>query len=234
MILATALAIACVAAFLWLSLRIHPLRNLVCRFIGLRRGARWRRSVIAEHEGIRIADCSYRKDLQPAFVRGITRALELVAKKDPRRYLRIRRHLGFIVHHELDGGKAAYDRWPSGCVVDFDKYEFDESPETAVFLLAASLVHEATHGRLSLRRGVSGGLPAQVRMKMERICLLEEARFANRVDPRFGKVYQRTVFRSERWRTWYEQRDRRTEWQKFTGIVRRFLESQGASNKNAR
>ena len=191
----------------------------------------WRSSVIGEYEGIRIADCSYRKDLEPAFLRAITRALELVAKKDPRRFLCIRRHLGFIVHHELDGAWAKYDRWPSGCEVDFDKYKFDESPETAVFLLAVSLVHEATHGRLSLHRGVSGGLPAQVRMRMERMCHLEEMRFARRVDSRFGEVYQRTVFRSERWRSWYEERDRRTEWQVLTGIARRFLESHRASNQ---
>jgi hypothetical protein len=229
-LLATGIAITGVTTLLWLSLRVHPLRNLICRFIiGTLQSARWRRSVIGEHDGIWIADASYRKDLQAAFLRGTSQALELVARKDPRRYQRIRRHLGFIVHHELDGAMAAYIRWPSGSEVDFGRYEFAKSPERAAIRLAASLVHEATHGRLALRRGVSGGLPPETRYKMERICHLEEARFVARVDQQLSKGYW-AVLRSGKWRRLHEERDRRTEWQKFTGIVGRLLESQRASN----
>jgi hypothetical protein len=231
MIRAVLFAIGGIVVLLWLTLRIRLLRNLVCWLMGLRRAARWRRLMIGEHDGVRIVDDSYRKDLQQGFLRGITQALRLVAQQDPRRYRRVRKHLGFIVHHELDGAAADFVRWPSACRVDFDRFQFDESSEAAAFQLAASLVHEATHGRLALRWGVAGGLPLETRLRLERICLLEETRFANRVDPRLGRVYQRTVFRSDRWRSWYEERDRRTEWQKFTGIVRRFLESQGASNQ---
>jgi len=231
MIRAVLVTVSGIVILLWLVLRVHALRNLFSWLMGLRYAARWRRLTIGEHDGVRIADDSFRKDLQPAFLREITQALRLVAHRDPRRYQRIRKHLSFIVNRELDGLAARYVRWPSACQVDFDKVRFQESPRLTASLLAAVLVHEATHGRLALRWGVAGGLPRETKFRIERICLLEETRFAKRVDPRLGEVFERVTFRSERWRSWYRERERRTEWQRFTGILRRFLESQTASNQ---
>ena len=231
MIRALLFTVGSILLALSLSLWIHQLRNLVCWLIGLRYSARWRRLSIGEHDGVRIVDDSYRPDLQETFLQAVMQALKLVAQKDPRRYRRIRRHLGFVVHHELHGLAAKYVRWPSACQVDFHCFESEGSTKPRSFQLAATLVHEATHGRLASQWGVAGGLPRETRFRMERLCLLEEARFASRVDPRLRKVYEQALFRSERWRSWHEERERLTQWQKLTGLVKRFLESQEASNK---
>jgi hypothetical protein len=204
------------------------LRNELCRVLGARNEKRWRRSLLQEHDGIHIADASFRKDLQEAFVSMTTEALRLVARKDPRRYQRIKKYLHFIVHLERHPtAVASYRRWPSACLVDFARFHYGASPRVRTLQLAAAFVHEATHGRL-LRRGIPTFQPRKVRLRMERICLAEETRFAAAVDPRLREPYQKAVARA------YDRISERhiSPWQLFVGITRRMLESQKMSNQS--
>jgi hypothetical protein len=74
-------------------------------------------------------------------------------------------------------------------------------------------------------------LSRQTHLRIERACLLEETRFAGRVDPMLRNAYDKAVWGSERWRGWYEKRLHRSQWQKFMDIYRRIRESQKMSNE---
>ena len=179
------------------------------------------------YDGIHIVDASLRKDLQGAFVRMSIEALKLVARKDPRRYQRIRKYVHFIVHRELYPNVASYWRWPPACLVDFARFHYGASPRVRTVQLATTFVLEATYGRLR-RRGVPTIQTRRVRLRMARICHDEETRFAAAVDPRFREVYQNGNARA------YERVSNChiSPWQQFVGIIRRMMESQKMSNKS--
>jgi len=128
-----------------LQLRMRLLSPLLRHF--------WKKSIQATHDGLLLVDVSFRKDLQSEFVGETIRALELVRQKDPRRYQRITRSFEFIVHMELVALNAQYWRWPAAFILDFSRFPFQKSPEAVLIILAATLVHEATHAVLC-RRGV--------------------------------------------------------------------------------
>ena len=69
----------------------------------------------------------------------------------------------------------------------------------------------------------------KIRLKMERICLAEEARFATSVDPRLRKEYEKATKRA------YERLadPQVSAGQRFMGIIRRLMESQKMSNQAA-
>jgi hypothetical protein len=209
-------------------------RDLVCQLLGKRDANVWRRCLLREYDGIRIVDRSHRKDLQRDFVLRTCQALDLVALRDPRRYRRIRKYLHFIVHRELAFATAKYYRWPSACIVDFGKLSEDLLRERPVrdlcFHLAATLIHEATHGFLLSRplKKTSDG-PT----RMERICIIEEMRFAARVSPKFRDAYRNVYSDWSRWRQRYEARPRLLSWRGFVAHMRRHLESARRSNQQS-
>ena len=148
---------------------------------------------MAQRDGLALVDVSFRKDLQSEFVRQCIKAMELVRQYDLRRYSRIRDAFDWVVHMELVGLKAQYWRWPAACIVDFSRFPFHKSPDTVLILLAASLVHEATHAVL-FRRGIPH--TRSTYMKVERICCLEEARFAGHVNPKLRSGYFEKRFKA--------------------------------------
>src|SRR6267378_2269175 len=153
----------------------------------------WEKSVRVRHDGLALVDVSFRKDLQTEFVHQTTRALDLVRQKDLRRYQRISGCFDFIVHMELVGLKAQYWRWPPACVLDFSRFPFEKSPDAVLIILAATLVHEATHAFL-FRRGIHH--TAKTYIRIERICCLEETRFVGRVNSALGAGWMQRRFKS--------------------------------------
>ena len=152
----------------------------------------WGKCTRGSHVGIAIVDVSFRADLKEEFVRQTIRALELVGQEDPRRHQRICGCFDFIVHMELFGPNAAHWRWPAACVVDFSRFGFERSPEGARVILAATFVHEATHAVLFHR-----GIPytSKTRLRVERICYVEETRFVGRINSKLAAGWMERRFK---------------------------------------
>ncbi len=190
----------------------------------------WRYLTVARYDGIRIVECSLRKDLKQDFIRQTTAALELIARQDPRRYRRIRKEFGFIVHRELAGAIGRYHRWPSACLLDFGKFNDRwKGQEKLSWLLASTLVHEATHAVL-FHAGVRP-TPA-TRPRIEHVCHLEETRFAAHVNAQFYTACKKVLLDSPGWQEWYADQWRRPWWGRVKDLWLRRRESRRMSNKH--
>jgi hypothetical protein len=203
------------------------LRELINVVLGKRRTWVWKRKALKVHDGIRIVYRSLRKDLVEEFAPKVCEALALIASKDPRRYRRVRRYVQFIVAQELDAA-AVYYRRPPACLVDFGRYMDRRVGKRVASLLAASIVHEATHGALfhwCPRPDREAGL------RMERICMIEQIRFAHRVSAELGAAYSKVCSDWPKWRRAYEQRPAAGSWRKFMAIFRRCQEAARKSNQ---
>jgi hypothetical protein len=228
------------------------LRYLLAQILRCKDIERYRRKTVAVHDGIRIVDASFRPDRQNEFVRRMKQALDFIARADGRRYARIRKHVRFIVHRELVGAGAKYKRLSRACLVDLTQYDF-LTPRTVGWFLAGSLVHEATHGRIGervrfrrgsiawlhdatggkvFRRGVTWN--PENRWREEKMCLLEEARFARRVDRVFGEAMEKVrtdPARQQRILQAYQSIYTKSVWRVCRDAFRRFRESQRVADQ---
>jgi hypothetical protein len=105
---------------------------------------------------------------EEAFFATVTKALTMLQACDPRRYKRAKRYLKNIVF--LPTGNDSFE--PSVFSYVVDTFDYDK-PE----LLAACIVHEATHGML-----YSKGLKYEAdKRRHETICIREEMRTVRRL-----------------------------------------------------
>ncbi len=113
------------------------------------------------------------------FLQSTRDALELVSDFDPKRYSRIRRQFRYIVNFPLIN-LAECDHASRSCNVDYTKHLETENPDWNLRIYACLLVHEATHGFL-----LGKGIPYTRKnwQRVEKLCRLEEFRFAQAVDP---------------------------------------------------
>lgn len=132
-----------------------------------------RRFIVDEIDGIRICECNLDETDDEDFLECVRSSLRLVNEKDPRRYARIKKHLQYIINQELMTF-AVYIAAYRGCQMDFGRLDYKHDPEWCVWLVAAVLVHEATHGVID-SRGIK--YTADQRAQIERICRAEENRF---------------------------------------------------------
>jgi hypothetical protein len=191
----------------------------------------YRKCRVAEHDGICIADVSLRKDLKPVFASYINQALDLVAAKDPRRYRRIRKNIQFIVHKELVRAFAICRPCEQACFIDLGHtVDRERTKKVSVFLVATSLVHEATHAEI-FRRGVAWNRKNAPRM--ERICVAEETRFAGRVNATYHAAFKKVFSDMSRWDGIWKEHYRMTAWQRVAALWRRRSESRRRSNYDA-
>lgn len=171
---------------------------------------RWsyKRFSIGYHAGICIVDISLAKYATNDFFRRTQQALDLIAKVDPKRFQRVQRELEFIVHSELAFAAASYTRRPPTCKIDFTRRDFGKKPKTELWIYAALIVHEATHGEI-YRRGVPYSKANKLRI--ERLCDVEAARFLRRIDPHVGSIWEEKMTRSpaeqvrSRRRPWWQR-----------------------------
>ena len=101
-------------------------------------------------------------------------ALDTLEEADSRRYRRIMRELRAIHLVALEAYAGRYRHGSRTCHLDRGLLISREPLETA-----ASIVHEATHGRL-MDRGIGYG--ADIRTRVERACDREQVRFLERAD----------------------------------------------------
>jgi len=135
------------------------------------------RSPLLQKDGTRIigeVDAPLRTQ---GFFQDTVEALDLIRSSDERRYRRIVRVSRIIVSRPLPF-LAQYQSFKT-CVIDYP-YLAQKYParKQRIALLCCILIHEATHGELE-RKGF--GYTRATFLRHERLCCLEEMRFAKRI-----------------------------------------------------
>lgn len=102
----------------------------------------------------------------------VEEALALIKRYDRLRYDRLSRDLKRVWVHVIPGGFGSYNEAFAACELD-PRFVLPET--TSPELIAATIVHEATHSRL-LRCGI--GYEEAVRARVEAVCLRREIGFA--------------------------------------------------------
>ena len=105
----------------------------------------------------------------------VEEALNLIKTHDPQRYNHIVRDLERVWVRLLTAGAAQFNPGLWACMLD-ERFVLAETTDTA--MIAAVIVHEATHARL-WRRGF--GYDEDERQRIETICIRREMAFARRL-----------------------------------------------------
>jgi hypothetical protein len=170
------------------------LRHSISKLLAPLRAKVWSQLTVGEHAGILVIDASAMKHDSCAFLETTRQALRLIEEFDKLRFRRVQHYLRFIVHEELPYGLARYDAELGSCTIDFDRLKVSKYQTGATYVYAATLVHEATHGKIarqSFRRTVAN------RKKVEHLCCLEETRFMRRVNPKLGAGWMERAWHPE-------------------------------------
>jgi hypothetical protein len=131
---------------------------------------------VGRFDGIGLADMRKRGE---SFRQTLEQSLSLVREHDPRRYARIKRFIHWIVNRaSTKGSSGGYDFDIRTCHLEF----YDDIPgfahDALAALYASLLVHESTHGLIA-SRGIK--YRADDRIRIERLCVTEQNRFAARL-----------------------------------------------------
>ena len=107
----------------------------------------------------------------PTELARVSAAIQLIRDRDPRRFQRLRRDLrGIWIVHIVGAGE--YEPELHLCKLDPTYVQ-----KTDVTVVAATIIHEATHARLW-----RFGYDSSMRSRIERLCLKEEIAFASRLN----------------------------------------------------
>ena len=172
---------------------------------------------VGQVDGVTVIDMQTEKLSQSTFLQATRDALELIRNFDPRRHARICRQFRYIVNMALiNVGEC--DHEARTCNVDYTKYLTTENPEWNLRAYACLLVHEATHGLL-LGKGI--GYTRKNWQRIERLCRLEEFRFAQTLDPVWAAEHV-LPFDPKAWRVhWGSRRGRlAANWRRILEIIR--------------
>jgi hypothetical protein len=129
------------------------------------------------------------RDHGDSFTKTIQSSLKLIQEQDPRRYARVKKHIAWIVNQVNNALGAQYQ--PS---IRTYFLQFEEAPELPpdVFIAfcASFIVHEATHGVIH-SRGIE--MSEANRLQIERLCTMEQDRFAARLSALDPERYPRPL-----------------------------------------
>ena len=124
-----------------------------------------------EIRGIPVRVLNTRRDIETAHVLDrLTQALGLIATHAPRQFRRLQRDLAGIVVERFPC-RGAYFHQERECLVELT---FAVNPRHTLPEIAASILHEATHARVSQ---MCGPLPQEQRAREERLCRRAELEF---------------------------------------------------------
>jgi hypothetical protein len=118
---------------------------------------------------------SHFSDDREAALKRVEAALHLVGVYDRPRYNRLRRDLDRIWVRLLTDGCAQFSPTWRACLID-ERFVLADTTKTD--MIAAAIVHEATHARL-WHRGI--GYEEDQRQRVEAICLRRELAFSRRL-----------------------------------------------------
>lgn len=144
------------------------------------------------------------------FTNRVREALRLIEAHDPMVLARMQRYLKRIGIYT--GGGEHYDEMLNACIIDSRSLETYSSPE-----LAAALVHEATHARLS-RAGIATSDDNQARI--ERVCTEAAASFVEKVPETEALANRLRTSLSRPWWTKSDLRNRKLEQLRANGVPR--------------
>jgi len=103
--------------------------------------------------GIRMLD--FNRQTRSIFNQKINEALTMIEQNDPRRFQRVQREIRLIVYDRWliePLPQGAYFRQAKVCLINLKRFDFNRSPRFKTALLAALILHEATHGLLHRKR----------------------------------------------------------------------------------
>lgn len=109
-------------------------------------------------------------------------ALALIARRDPRRFRRVRKEINYIMCSKPHGSRMIYSRPWRLCRVDIRQYPIASNTSNhtndIVKRYAVDLIHEATHGYLFSKK-----MPytKALQPRIERACAREAERFAQQL-----------------------------------------------------
>jgi hypothetical protein len=131
-------------------------------------------------KGITIID--FNPETRADFATTIDTALALIEQNDARRFERVKREICLIVYDRwlvapLD--ICTYFRATKLCKINLGRIDFNKRPKYAMALVAACIVHEATHGLL-FRRRLSFYF-GRTKKRVEDVCQKEEIRLLLRL-----------------------------------------------------
>lgn len=155
------------------------------------------------HAGLLIVDAENplaNEEESRSFFNAARDALNLISEVDRLRFARVQRYLRYLVNEKLHIAQGRFDPEVSACVVDFEHLSSTLSAGATLHRFAATIVHESTHALL-FRKEIH--CTSENRLREERLCCLEEARFFRRVNPSLGLSWMDLAWRPERWeRVW--------------------------------
>lgn len=101
-------------------------------------------------------------------------SLQLLREHDHKRYLRVKRHIRWIVNSVTKGGGASYRHGEQACLIEFRESLPGLDADAFCAWYAGTLVHESTHGVIETH-GITYRGPN--RLRIERLCVAEQNRF---------------------------------------------------------
>ncbi len=169
-----------------------------------------KKSCLDRIDGVAICDNSLVQENRDNFLNLTRQAMALVQSLDSRRYRRVCEQLHYIVNMDLIAGGNFARRFKI-CHVDYSRLATN-NPIWNLRQYAQLLVHEATHGLL-YQKGIT--YDKEHRERIERLCRLEEYRFALRFEPGYA---DRSVepFNLEWYEKYWDGKSRRAaEWKRL-------------------
>jgi hypothetical protein len=159
----------------------------------------------ARFDGIGLADVRGHGSL---FSQVIQSSLRPIQQQDARRYARVKRHISWIVNQITNALGAQYQPRIRTIFLQFDELRELQS-DVVIAFYACIIIHEATHGEIE-SRGIEWS--ADNRLRIERLCTLEQNRFAAKLSAREPERYPATLSHfSDDQRLWA------SEWKKGRG-----------------
>jgi hypothetical protein len=140
-----------------------------------------RRNVVDRYGDIMLVEPDPDRRRRDLFATSVRDALDMIVKVDPRRFRMVRRYLDSIISARLAGHLGEYTPCFRACRVDVERHGLQwggEARPWCVARLAATLIHEATHGRIS---EAGFAYTEETRAMIERLCWTEGRRFAERL-----------------------------------------------------
>jgi hypothetical protein len=176
-----------------------------------------KKSCLDRVDGVAICNMSIEQDHQDGFLNLTRDAMALIKSLDPRRYRRVCRQFDYVVNVPLISG-GDYEHKGKICNVDYAKFLAVPHPPWRTRSYACLLIHEATHGVLAEKGILYDNKNWQ---RIERLCHLEEYRFALHFEPGFADDFI-GPFDPERWKLYWGPRQDRliASWNRLREAIR--------------
>lgn len=155
------------------------------------------KTIVLTYKGINLCETANYQWAKDEFIEKSREALDLIEQVDFKRFKRVQKYIIYI-KPAIARGTASHLPLSKGCLVDWRKLDFKRYPRASLVLYSAVLIHEATHGYIQ-SKGIR--YRGKIRLRIEKLCHLEEARFVKQAVPNIGeswiKLYDESLYVSQ-------------------------------------